>query len=94
APPAAALQRKLRPFAKRRPRFLPTPELLRLLRGVAGTQKGLAVQAAAVAALRAGCEAHLLALLQDWGQCALHARRAAVRSADVRLVRCLRGERS
>ncbi|NXG60971.1 H3 protein, partial [Hemiprocne comata] len=61
-----------------------------LVRGLSGPRAGFGVQGAAVAALREGCEAHLLALLEDWGLCALHAKRAAVRIADVSLVRCLR----
>ncbi|XP_009986735.1 PREDICTED: histone H3-like [Tauraco erythrolophus] len=54
---------------------------------------GLYGPAAAVAALREGCEAHLLALLEEWGLCALHAKRVAVRAADVSLVKCLRVKR-
>ncbi|NXL08231.1 H3 protein, partial [Mesembrinibis cayennensis] len=44
---------------------------------------------AAVAALREGCEVHLLALLEERGLCALHAKRSVVQTADVSLVRCL-----
>ncbi|NXG40196.1 H3 protein, partial [Dromaius novaehollandiae] len=91
---AAALRQKLRASSKRPPWLLPASSLQRLLRGVPGVQKGFGVQAAAVTALQAGCEVHLLALLQDWGQCALHAKRAVVRAADVKLVKCLRGDRS
>ncbi|XP_062454514.1 uncharacterized protein LOC134152839 [Rhea pennata] len=91
---AAPLWQKLRSSSKLSPRFLPASSILRLLRGVPGFRRGFRVQAAAVAALQVGCEAHLLTLLDDWGQCALHARRAVVQAADVKLVRFLRGQRS
>ncbi|NXI68298.1 H31 protein, partial [Anseranas semipalmata] len=87
APRASRLRKKLNFSRKRSLQLLPTASVRRLLRG-------FGVHAAAVAALRAGCEAHLLALLEDWGLCARHAKRVAVEAADVRLVRCIQGKRA
>ncbi|NXE30637.1 H3 protein, partial [Ardeotis kori] len=90
APP---LRKKFGFLRKRSPRLLPAASLRELARGFFQSREGFGVQAAAAAALREGCEAHLLALLEEWGLCALHAGRAAVRRADVHLVRCLRVKR-
>ncbi|XP_068026121.1 histone H3.Y-like [Melanerpes formicivorus] len=60
---------------------------------VAVNGEAVAVNGEAVAALQAGCQAQLLALFEAWGLCALHAQRAAVRAADLNLVRCLQRRR-
>ncbi|NXK46494.1 H3 protein, partial [Chauna torquata] len=86
APQASTLRKKLRSSWKRSLWLFP-------LTSIRGLLRGFGVHAAAAAALRAGCEAHLLALLEDWGLCARHAKRVAVEAADVRLVRCLQGKR-
>ncbi|NXD88721.1 H3 protein, partial [Halcyon senegalensis] len=89
-----ALWKKLR-FPRKKPsQLLPAAAFRRLVRSFALVQGGFGVQGVAVAALREACEAHLLALLEEWGLCALHAKRIAVRAADVNLVRCLRGNRA
>ncbi|NWI70097.1 H3 protein, partial [Todus mexicanus] len=92
--PLPPLWKKLRLPRKKNLELLPAAPFRRLLRSFAVVQGGFWVQGAAVAALREGCEAHLLALLEEWGLCALHAKRAAVRAADVNLVRCLRRKRA
>ncbi|NWH25470.1 H3 protein, partial [Grus americana] len=90
---APTLWQKLRLSRKKHLKLLPVASFCGLVRGFSVTWEGFGVQAAAVAALREGCEAHLLALLEEWGLCALHAKRSAVRTADVSLVRCLRVKR-
>ncbi|NXA21445.1 H3 protein, partial [Ibidorhyncha struthersii] len=90
---APALWKKLRLSQKKNPKLLPGALFYGLLRGFLGSRESFGVQGAAVAALREGCEAHLLALLEEWGLCALHAKRAAVQTADVSLVRSLRVKR-
>ncbi|NXS62537.1 H3 protein, partial [Brachypteracias leptosomus] len=88
APP---LWKKLR-LRRRKPRgAFSAAAFHRLLGGFAGGPRRVGVQGPAVAALREGCEGHLLVLLEEWGLCALHAGRASLRAADLRLVRCLRG---
>ncbi|NXW52772.1 H3 protein, partial [Nyctiprogne leucopyga] len=89
-----ALWKKLRLSRKKPVELLPAAAFRALVRSVPVLRAGLGVDGAAVAALRGGCEAHLLALLEEWGLCALHAKRAVIQSADVKLVRCLRGKRS
>ncbi|NXG70011.1 H3 protein, partial [Baryphthengus martii] len=91
---APALRKKLRLPRKKRLELLPAAAFRQLVQSFAVVRGGLGVQGGAVAALREGCEAHLLALLEEWGLCALHAKRVAVRVADVNLVRCLRGNRA
>ncbi|NXF42031.1 H31 protein, partial [Nyctibius bracteatus] len=73
---------------------LPAASFRGLLRDFPVVRQGFGVHGVAVAALREGCEAHLLSLLEEWGLCALHAKRAAVQIADVSLVRCLRVKRA
>ncbi|KAF1453397.1 H3 protein, partial [Pygoscelis papua] len=90
---APALWKKLRLSRKKPLRLLPAASFCGLLRGFSVSREGFGVGPGAVAALREGCEAHLLALLEEWGLCALHAKRAAVRTADLSLVRCLRVRR-
>ncbi|NWS64585.1 H3 protein, partial [Chunga burmeisteri] len=88
-----ALWKKLR-FSRRKNRSIfPTASFCGLVRGFSVVREGFGVHGTAVAALREGCEAHLLALLEEWGLCALHAKRSAVQTADVRLVRCLQVKR-
>ena len=87
------LWKKLRLSWKKNPKLLPAASFHGLVQGFSLIREGFGVHGAAVAALREGCEAHLLALLEEWGLCALHARRSAVRTADVRLVRCIRVKR-
>ncbi|NXF65112.1 H3 protein, partial [Ciccaba nigrolineata] len=91
---ALALWKKLRVSRKKPLELLPAASFCGLVRGFSVSRKGFGVHGAAVAALREGCEAHLLALLEEWGLCALHAKRAVVQIADVRLVRCLQERRS
>ncbi|NXW56697.1 H3 protein, partial [Eurystomus gularis] len=88
------LWKKLRVSQKKSLESFSAGAFRRLLRGFPAGQEQVGVQGAAVAALREGCEVHLLALLEEWGLCALHAKRAAVRAADVSLVRCLRVKRA
>ncbi|NWQ92686.1 H3 protein, partial [Burhinus bistriatus] len=88
-----ALWKKLRLSRKKNPKLLPDAFFRGLARGFSLIREGFGVHGAAVAALREGCEAHLLALLEEWGLCALHAKRSAVQTADVSLVRCLRVKR-
>ncbi|NXV77665.1 H3 protein, partial [Atlantisia rogersi] len=89
APP---LWKKLR-LSRRKPlQLLPAASIRLLVRSFPSVGcRGLG--AGAAAALREGCEAHLLAVLEEWGLCALHAKRSGVRMADVSLVRCLRVRR-
>ncbi|NXJ87166.1 H3 protein, partial [Trogon melanurus] len=87
------LWKKLRLSGKKNLELLPAASFRRLVRGLAAARRGFGVQGAAVAALREGAEAQLLALLEDWGLCARHAKRATVRAADAALVRCLRRKR-
>lgn len=82
----SVLRKKLRFSRKRLFLRLPTA----FIRGLLG-EFGLHV--AAWAALQAGCEVHLLTLLENWGLCARHAKRAVVEAADVRLVRCIQRKR-
>ncbi|NXS48671.1 H3 protein, partial [Balaeniceps rex] len=90
---APALWKKLRLSQKKTLKLLPAASFCGLVRGFPVIRKGFGVHGAAVAALREGCEVHLLALLEEWGLCALHAKRSAVRTADVSLVRCLQVKR-
>ncbi|KAF1553480.1 histone H3, partial [Eudyptes schlegeli] len=91
---APTLWKKLRLSRKKPRQLLPAASFCGLLlRGFALARRGFGVLPGAVAALREGCEAHLLALLEEWGLCALHAKRAAVRTADLSLLRCLRVKR-
>ncbi|NXS68145.1 H3 protein, partial [Pandion haliaetus] len=90
---APTLWKKLHLSQRKKPKLLPVASFHGLVRSFSIIQKGFGVHGAAVAALREGCEAHLLALLEEWGLCALHAKRSAVQTADVRLVRCLRVKR-
>lgn len=91
--PLPALWKKLRLARKKHLKLLPAASFCGLVRGFSLIWGGFGVHGAAVAALREGCEVHLLALLEEWGLCALHAKRAAVQIADVSLVRCLRMKR-
>ncbi|NXI48483.1 H3 protein, partial [Galbula dea] len=92
--PIPPLWQKLRLPRRKGLELLPAAPFRGLLRGFPLLQKeGFGVQEEAVEALREGCGVHLLLLLEEWGLCALHAKRAAVRAADVSLVRCLRGKR-
>ncbi|XP_014804765.1 PREDICTED: histone H3-like [Calidris pugnax] len=98
-PRAPSLWEKLRFSRKKAPKLLPEALLVGLVRGLSplrggfGARGGFGVRGAALAALREGCEAQMLGLLEEWGLCALHAKRAALRTADIRLVRCLRVKR-
>ncbi|NXT30529.1 H3 protein, partial [Syrrhaptes paradoxus] len=83
-----SLWKKLRFSRKKTSQLLPEASFRELVRGCCGIREGFGVHAAAVAALREACEAHLLALLEEWGLCALHAKRSSIRSADVSLVKC------
>ncbi|NXL40818.1 H3 protein, partial [Glaucidium brasilianum] len=83
------LWQKLRVSRKKPFELLPSASFRELVRSFGAARKGFGVQGAAVAALREGCEAHLLLLLEEWGLCALHAKRSIIQTADVRLVRCL-----
>ncbi|NXG89028.1 H3 protein, partial [Stercorarius parasiticus] len=87
------LWKKLCLSRKKNPKLLPTASLRGLVRHFSVIQAGFGVHGAAVAALQEGCEAYLLALLEEWGLCALHAKRAAVQTADVNLVKCLQVKR-
>ncbi|NWU54709.1 H3 protein, partial [Dromas ardeola] len=87
------LWKKLRLSQKKNPKLLPAAFFRGLVRRFSVIQAGFGVHGAAVAALQEGCEAHLLALLEEWGLCALHAKRAAVQTADVSLVKCLQVKR-
>ncbi|XP_071588891.1 histone H3-like [Heliangelus exortis] len=88
-----ALWKKLRLRRKKASNLLPATSIRELLKRFSVPRVGFGVQGAAVAALREGCEAHLVDLLEEWGLCALHAGRAAVQTADVSLVRCIRMKR-
>ncbi|NXN92011.1 H3 protein, partial [Rhinopomastus cyanomelas] len=88
----AALWKKLRVGRRKPPELLPAAAFRRLVQSLV-PPGSFGVQGAAVGGLREGCKAHLVALLEVWGLCALHAKRAAPRAADVQLVRCLRAER-
>ncbi|NXF55943.1 H3 protein, partial [Oceanites oceanicus] len=90
---APAPWKKLRLSRKKSLKLLPAASFCGLVQGFSVIQEGFGLHAAAVAALREGCEAHLLALLEEWGLCALHAKRSVVQTADVNLVRCLRVKR-
>ncbi|NXQ93351.1 H3 protein, partial [Sagittarius serpentarius] len=90
---APASWQKLRLSRKKPLKLLPAASFCRLVRGFSVVREGFGVGGAAAAALREGCEAHLLALLEESGLCALHAKRSAVQTADVKLVRCLRVKR-
>ncbi|NXP12210.1 H3 protein, partial [Thinocorus orbignyianus] len=92
-PGPPALWRRLRLQQKKTLNSLPAASFSRLLRGFSPIREGFGVQGAAVGALREGCEAHLLALLEDWGLCALHAGRDTLQASDLSLVRCLRLKR-
>ncbi|NXN58077.1 H3 protein, partial [Rynchops niger] len=95
APPRSlALWKKLRLSRKKNPKLIPTAFFRGLVRHFSVFQVGFRVHRAAVAALQEGCKAYLLALLEDWGLCALHAKRATVQTADVNLVKCLQVKRS
>ncbi|NXL68955.1 H3 protein, partial [Chordeiles acutipennis] len=89
-----ALWKKLRLFKKKPFRLLPAASFGALVRSCSVLRAGFGVHGAAVAALRDGCEVHLLALLEEWALCARHAKRTLIQSADIRLVRCLRVRRS
>ncbi|XP_064329881.1 histone H3-like [Phalacrocorax carbo] len=88
-----SLWEKLRRSPKPPLGLLPAASFRASVRSAAALREGFGVQAGAAAALREGCEAHLLALLEAWGLCALHAKRSVVRVADVSLVRSLRVKR-
>ncbi|XP_063998009.1 uncharacterized protein LOC135174606 [Pogoniulus pusillus] len=88
--PPAPWKKLLRPPKKRSELLLPSAAIRGLLRGVCGLRASVEVQGEAVAALRAGCEAQLLALFEDLRLCAGHAERVAVHAADLSLLRCLR----
>ncbi|NXP80735.1 H3 protein, partial [Ramphastos sulfuratus] len=90
SPPPPTRKKLLRPRKKRSELLLPAAAIRGLLRDACGPREGLEVQGEAAAALRAGCEAQLLALFEDLGLCALHAKRISVHAADLNLVRCLR----
>ncbi|NXN43836.1 H3 protein, partial [Rhinoptilus africanus] len=92
-PRPLTLRERLRLSQKKNSQLLPMAFFRGLVRCSSATQEGFGVHGAAVAALREGCEAHLLALLEEWGLCALHAKRAAVQTADVNLVKCLQVKR-
>uniref|UniRef100_A0A8B9RZ53 Core Histone H2A/H2B/H3 domain-containing protein n=1 Tax=Accipiter nisus TaxID=211598 RepID=A0A8B9RZ53_9AVES len=92
-PQAAALWKKLCLSQKKTLKLLPAGSFRGLVRGFSVIQKGFGVRGAAMAALQEGREARLLALLEEWGLCALRAKRSAVQTADVRLVRCLQVKR-
>ncbi|NXX48335.1 H3 protein, partial [Tricholaema leucomelas] len=88
--PPALRKKVLRPPKKRSELLLPSAAIRGLLRGVCGLRESVEVKGEAVAALRAGCEAQLLALFEDLRLCAVHAKRIAVHAADLNLLRCLR----
>ncbi|NWI22547.1 H3 protein, partial [Sula dactylatra] len=90
---APSLWEKLRHSRKKTLKLLPAASFRGLARSVSVHREGFGLQAGAAAALREGCEAQLLALLEEWGLCALHAKRSTVQTADVSLVRCLRVKR-
>ncbi|KAM6233290.1 uncharacterized protein LJ264_014502 [Porphyrio hochstetteri] len=91
-PRARPLWEKLR-LSQRKPlKLFPAASIHVLVRSFPSTGRKW-LGAGAAAALREGCEAHLLAVLEEWGLCALHAKRSVVRMADVSLVRCLRVRR-
>ncbi|NXP56840.1 H3 protein, partial [Heliornis fulica] len=90
APP---LGKKPRRSRRKAFKLLPEASFHRLVRNIFVTRSGFGLQASAVGALREGCEAHLLGVLEEWGLCALHAERFVIRMADVSLVRCLRVKR-
>ncbi|NWX75671.1 H3 protein, partial [Alca torda] len=92
-PRRVALWKKLCVSGKKNPQLLPAAFSRGLARCFSAARAGFGVHGAAVAALREGCEAYLLALLEEWGLCALHAKRASVRAADVNLVKCLQVKR-
>ncbi|NXV84554.1 H3 protein, partial [Calonectris borealis] len=94
SPRAPAPWKKLRHSWKKTLKLLPAAFFRGLVRGFSIIREGFGVHGAAVVALREGCEVHLVALLEEWGLCALHAKRSAVQTADVNLVRCLRVKRS
>ncbi|NWU88472.1 H3 protein, partial [Upupa epops] len=86
------LWKKLLRGRKKPPGLLPSAAFQRLVRSLLSS-RGFSMQGPAVAALREGCEAQLVALLEDWRLCALHAKRTALQVADVKLARCLQGKR-
>ncbi|NWX22793.1 H33C protein, partial [Aegotheles bennettii] len=87
------LWEKLRLSRKKALKLVPVASVRWLLRGFSVPRAGFWVHGAAVEALWEGCEAHVLPLLEEWGLCALHAKRASVQTADVSLVRCIRVKR-
>ncbi|NWS78961.1 H3 protein, partial [Crotophaga sulcirostris] len=79
---------------KRKPELPPAASLCGLLRSFSVVPEGFRVEPAALVALWEGCEAHLLAQLEAWWLCALHAKRSALRNADIQLVKSLRVKRA
>lgn len=92
-PRSPGLWKKLRCSQKKPLKLLPAGFCHGLVQLFSDTWKGSRVRGAAVVALQEGCAARLLALLEEWRLCALHAERSTVQSSDVNLVRCLQTRR-
>ncbi|NWX09745.1 H3 protein, partial [Caloenas nicobarica] len=92
-PHLPGLWKKLRRLQKKPLKLLPAAFCRGLVQLFSDTWKGFQVHGAAVVALREACEVHLLALLEEWRLCALHAKRSTVQTSDVNLVRCLQVKR-
>ena len=54
----------------------------------------LPFQSAAIGALQEAAEAYLVGLFEDTVLCAIHSKRVTIMPKDIRLARCIRGERA
>jgi len=92
--PGTVALREIRRYQKSTDLLIQKAPFQRLVREVAQNYKSdLRFQSSAVMALQEAAEAYLVGLFEDTNLCCLHAKRVTIKPQDMRLARCIRGER-
>ena len=91
--PGIAALREIRRYIDTIELLIPELPFMRLVREIAQDFKTeLRFQSSAVITLQEASEAYLVGLFEDSNLCAIHAKRATVKSKDMQLARRIRGE--
>jgi histone H3 len=92
--PGTVALREIRRYQKSTEPLLRKLPFQLLVREIAQELKGdLRFQSSAIDALRQASEAYLVGLFEDSNLCAIHAKRVTIMPKDIKLARCIRGER-
>jgi len=93
--PGALALKEIRRYQKSTELLIRKLPFQRLVREIAQEfQPNLRFQSTAILAIQEAAESYLVSLFEDTNLCAIHAKRCTIKTADMRLARRIRGEKS